>query len=200
MALLGSYQIGGRIIQIALQAAASRVWQVCFGGGFNGAGGVGSGNGNGVTPSFIVPKQLTLEWFQTAAQTATFETSLDLFRVGATVTMDNNGVTFENNVGRMIPGPVPSALVGWSGAGNVAAGMTGGTYTNPQPIDSLGNLLFLALPAAATNMVSKTMVIADGLRNIQLLAGEALILRNRVVYGAAGTSSCYFSFVWEEWA
>jgi len=205
MGFLGAYRTTSRITVLVQQSAGTRVFEVCLGGGLNYSSAANGNNGNGVAPAYIVPTRLELAWIQLTSHTATIGDSLDLWKVPATVVVDNvNATTPPGNGDVSIypsSAPLPAAFIGYIGTASTTPknGLTGGTFANPDKIDQLGHLLYNGLPPQI-NVVSKTMIDRKKRRFERLLAGEALILTNRVLFGSAGTADCYVTFAWEEWS
>ncbi|SRR6266566_2861486 len=212
MALIGAYQVAFRIQLLASQAANSRVFEMGFGCGFNGAGAVGSANGNGIIPAYITVMYLALQKFQTSNFTNNLESSLDLYKSPVGTTADNNGVAFPNDdggYGRLLPSsPVPSCLIGWCNSGNSVAGMTGGTFpAATSKIEQVGYLFQQTLPVAATIVTPRmvidnrgSLLVTGANSGLTLFSGEMLVLKNRALFPLAGTASCYVTLIWEEHA
>lgn len=188
---LGHYRVNHRFVLVASQAANSRLFEVR----------------NSHATNLIIPTRFVVKWMSISAHTALIEDSLDAVKVTSFTAVDTtNTVTPTASVKRgatMAAAPGSAVIRGITAAGN-SAGMTGGTLT-----EDAGTFaqcpLFLAQAAMATaDTLSRQFSLHDILDDVNgthpfvFSQNEGLILKNRVLLGAAATSVVYIDFSWAE--
>lgn len=188
MGSLGSYKTSHRFSLAVTQAADSRLFVIR----------------NPHATNLIVIHDVLVEWIQTAAHTAAILDSLDLYRLTSFSAIDTtNTVTpvaskLRTSYATLVAG-TDVDLRGVTVAG-AAAGMTGGTSTpDSAPLRQFGQWLLAAVPTAGpvTPIVgSYTPNVAHGESPLILVQNEGLVLRNRVLLGAAAGSSVSIDIQW----
>lgn len=184
---LGHYRVNHRCALVNTQAANSRLFEMR----------------NTHATNLIVPTRLIIKWVQTGAHTAAIEDSLDVFRLTSFSAVDTtNTVTPTASVKRtsMAVAPGAAALRGVTIAG-AAAGMTGGTLTKDG--GSVGQLPQWLLAALSTASTVGVLVIdnfddVNGTHPFVFAQNEGFEIENRVLLGAAASSSVYIDFSWAE--
>lgn len=184
---LGHYRSSVRFALINAQAADSRLWVIR----------------NNAT-NVLVATRLRIQWTLIGAHTAAILDSLDLYRLTAFTTLDTtNTVTPVASVKRTAgmaaaPGGAQLRHVTVAGA---AAGMTGGTSTPDGGAASMTEQwLLAAVPTAGptTTLTAELLDDVNGTHPFVLAQNEGLVLRNRVLLGAAASSSVVVDFSWAE--
>lgn len=185
---LGHYRVNHRFVLVATQAANSRLFEVR----------------NSHATNLIIPTRLVIKWFQTAAHTAAIEDSLDVFKCTSFTAVDTtNTVTPTASVKRttgMAAAPGNAVIRGVTATG-VAGGMTGGTLTKDGgSVVQLPQFLLLAQPTAGPvpPVILDAFDDVNGTHPFAFAQNEGLIIENRVLLGAAASSSVYIDFSWAE--
>jgi len=186
----GHYRVTHRCAVVNLQAANSRLFSLR----------------NSHASNLLAVTRLFIKWLQTGAHTAAIEDSLDIFKLtGFSVSDTVNVVTPPPSVKRttaMAAAPGAAEIRGVTVAG-AAAGMTGGTMTkDTNPFAQLPQWLLLALPTAAVPPDARLDAEDDvnGTHPFVLLPNEGFEIENRVLLGAAASSSVYVDCSWAELA
>lgn len=188
-AALGHYRTAVRISSTAVQAAASRLFQIR----------------NTHVSNLIIPTRLTLRAWQTGAATAILENSLDVYKLtGFTAVDTTNTVTPVSSVRRTgtmaaYPGGAAIRYLTITGA---AAGMTGGTLTkDAQFFATLPYSVQIAAPVGTNaNFWGPYDSLDDvnGTHPFALAQNEGIGIESRVVGGAAFAVAWYIDFSWAE--
>jgi hypothetical protein len=184
---LGHYRTNHRCALVNAQAANTRLFEIR----------------NTHATNLIVPTRLLIKWIQTGAHTAVIEDSIDVYKATSFTAVDTvNTVTLTATAKRasMAAAPGGAALRGITVAG-IAAGMTGGALTqDTNSIGQLPQLLLTTAPTAGTVGVLLNDVFDDvnGTHPFVLAQNEGIVIVNRVLLGAAASSSVYIDFSWAE--
>ena len=183
---LGAYRVSYRFAIVNNQAAASRLFELRNSGS-----------------NLIVVTRLSVRWLQTGAHTAAIEDSLDIYKATGFSAVDTaNVVTVSGSIKRFgMPAAPGNAVIRGVTAAGAAAGMTGGTLTkNAEPFSGLPHWLLAAVPTAAvTPAIADDMFAQDPATYPFVFAqNEGFVLENRVLLGAAASSSVYLDMAWSE--
>lgn len=183
---LGHYRVNHRCAIVNTQAANSRLFSLR----------------NTHATNLIIPTRLVIKWLQLGAHTAAIEDSLDVFKVtGHTVIDTTNTVTPVPSVKRGSMAAAPGAAIRGVTIAGAAAGMTGGTLVkDTSSIGQLPQWLLAALPTAGTLGVLTIDNFDDvnGTHPFVFAQNEGFIIENRVLLGAAASSSVYIDFSFAE--
>lgn len=181
---LGHYRTTHRCAIVITQAANSHLWAVR----------------NAHVTRLIVPISIRLKWLQIGAHTAAIEDSIDIYKATSfSVVHTTNTVTpITTRYRTDFPDPTTDAVVRGITVAGIAAGMTGQTATlETNPFAQLPQWLLAALPTASTVLFQELFYeanTADGEHPFVLKQNEGIIIANRVLLGAAASSSLYIDF------
>lgn len=186
---VGHYTVGHRFAIVATQAADSRLFVIR----------------NNHASNLIIPLRFRTKWINSAAHTAFIEDSLDAYKLtGFTVLDTTNTVTLTPSLKRTSMGATSAQIRGVTVAG-AAAGMTGGTSTaDSTPFAMHPRILNQAVEATTetTSRTADVMSLLDetsvSLHPFVLAQNEGIVLRNRVLLGAAAGSTVYVEFEYAE--